>query len=132
MANALPPMFHGDGRTGENPQNFIRQLRSAMRTFTDIATDTQKIEMFADNLSAGSEADDWFLELPDSEKATWPTLQTAFSTRWPAMPPAKKSRMEIQRELYGKRIDLDKLGSKVKSATRRSGTTSHGQRECCA
>src|SRR5882762_5190943 len=55
-------IFHGDGREGENPQNFLRAFCREMHSLTTM--DNKKIACaFIDYLGASSQADLWFEDL---------------------------------------------------------------------
>jgi hypothetical protein len=106
-------IFHGDGREGENPQNFLRAFRREMRSLT--TTDDKEIAgAFVDYLGASSQADLWFEDLEPGTKESWTLLETAFIARWPRITKAKRSEQEIERELLSTLLEEKELGEKVK------------------
>jgi hypothetical protein len=106
-------IFHGDGREGENPQNFLRAFRREMRSLT--TTDDKEIAgAFVDYLGASSQADLWFEDLTPATKESWALLETAFIARWPRITQAKRSEQEIERELLSTLLEDKELGEKVK------------------
>jgi hypothetical protein len=106
-------IFHGDGREGENPQNFLRAFRREMRLLT--TTDDKEIAgAFVDYLGASSQADLWFKDLAPATKESWALLETAFIARWPQITQAKRSEQEIERELLSTLLEEKELGEKVK------------------
>jgi hypothetical protein len=63
-------IFHGDGREGENPQNFLRAFRREMCSLT--TTDDKEIAgAFVDYLGASSQADLWFEDLSQATRESW-------------------------------------------------------------
>jgi hypothetical protein len=107
-------MFYGDGREGENPQNFLQQFRREMRGLS--TTDDKAIaKAFVNYLGAGSTADIWYDGLQIITQTSWTALEQAFITHWPRITQAKRSEQEIKRELLTTVIDEKELGEKVKN-----------------
>ena len=103
-------IFHGDGREGENPQNFLCAFRREMCSLAttnngDIA------RAFVDYLGASSQADLWFEDLPQATQESWALLEVAFVAR---ITQAKRSEQEIERELLSTLLEEKELGEKVK------------------
>jgi hypothetical protein len=106
-------IFHGDGREGENPQNFLRAFRREMRSLS--TTDDGDIaKAFVDYLGASSQADLWFDDLNAATQESWNLLEPAFDARWPRIKQAKRSEQEIERELLSTALIDEELGTKVK------------------
>jgi hypothetical protein len=106
-------IFHGDGREGENPQNFLHAFHREMRSLT--TTDNKEIaRAFVDYLGASSQADLWFEDLPQATQQSWTLLEVAFIARWPRITQAKRSEQEIERELLNTLLEEKELGEKVK------------------
>jgi len=106
-------IFHGDGREGENPQNFLRAFRREMRSLAT-TNDKDIAQAFIDYLGAGSQADLWFEDLAQATQESWVQLETAFVARWPRITQAKRSEQEIERELLSTLLNEKELGEKVK------------------
>ena len=108
-------IFHGDGREGENPQNFLRAFRREMRSLA--TTDDEQIaKAFIDYLGASSPADLWFEALEQATQGSWILLEAAFVIRWPRITQAKRSEQEVERELLSTILEEKELGEKVKIA----------------
>jgi hypothetical protein len=69
-------VFHGNW--DEDPNAFL----AAYLQFTAASGDSFKARHFINYLGAGSEADDWYDELPQDEKKDWATIEVAFRKRW--------------------------------------------------
>jgi hypothetical protein len=113
MPTSNVDIFHGDGREGENPQNFVCAFRREMRSLA--TTDDKEIaKAFVDYLGASSQADIWFEELEEATRKSWDLLEKAFVARWPRITQAKRSEQEIERELLSTTLEEKDLGTKVK------------------
>ena len=113
MPGSTVDIFHGDGREGENPQNFLRAFRREMRALA--TTNDQDIaKAFVDYLGASSTADIWFESLTTATQESWAALEAEFITRWPRVTQAKRTEQEIERELLSTLLTEKELGEKVK------------------
>jgi len=75
-------IFYGDGREGENPQNFLHVFHREMHSLA--TTDDGEIaKAFVDYLGASSQADLWFEELIQVTRESWALLEAAFVICWP-------------------------------------------------
>jgi len=114
MPNSTTEVFYGDGREGENPQNFLRAFRREMRALT--TTDNKAIaKAFVDYLGAGSTADKWYEDLPQPTQESWKDIETEFAKRWPRIKQATRSEQELERELLTTVLGEKELGEKVNS-----------------
>ena len=95
MPNNTTEVFYGDGREGENPQNFLCAFRREMRALA--TTDNKTIaKAFIDYLSAGSTADKWFEDLPQLTQDSWKDIEMEFTKRWPRVKQATWSEQELE------------------------------------
>lgn len=106
-------IFYGDGREGENPQNFLHAFCREMRSLAT-TNDKDIAWAFVDYLGASSQADLWFDDLTQTMQESWARLETAFVAQWPQITQAKRSEQEIERELLGTLLNEKELGEKVK------------------
>ena len=106
-------IFYGDGREGENPQNFLHAFRREMHSLAT-TNDKDIAQAFVDYLGASSQADLWFDDLTQATQESWAWLETAFVARWPRITQAKRSEQEIERELLSTLFNEKELGKKVK------------------
>ncbi|KAG1889502.1 hypothetical protein F4604DRAFT_1915376 [Suillus subluteus] len=70
MPIETPQIFHGDGRTSENPVDFLKSFNRAMRQ-QSIADSNDKLDMFSDYLRTSLQAERWFKAIPSKDRATW-------------------------------------------------------------
>ncbi len=97
------------GTSNENPQDFLRGFLREIGP----AKDSKKIEQFENYLLSNSDADDWFSNLPDTDKDTWPNLKAAFNKRYPKPVRIKKTASQYEDELLAIVLKEEKLGLKV-------------------
>ena len=113
MPGSTIDIFHGDGREGENPQNFLCAFRREMRALA--TTNDQDIaKAFVNYLGASSTADIWFESLTPATQESWTALEAEFITRWPRVTQAKRTEQEIERELLSPLLMEKELGKKIK------------------
>ncbi|KAG2366153.1 hypothetical protein BDR07DRAFT_1480393 [Suillus spraguei] len=98
MAVETPHIFHGNGHPLENPANFLKSFKHAMRQQA-ITTSSDKLDTFGDYLGTNSQAERWFKALPSTDKADWATFMAAFETRWLPVVVAEKTKVEYEKEL---------------------------------
>jgi DNA-binding protein H-NS len=103
-------LFHG--RDDENSANFIRSLEGyiAINHITDEAIMIMLLGTF---ISAGSDADVWWMGLGASHKATWASAKAEFLAKWPAIVVAGKTQREYQKELLELRFKEEEVGERV-------------------
>ena len=66
------------GEWDENPENLLGWFLQCMGT----ADDEKKACHFVYYLRAGSDADEWFEELPEEEKRSWASIEVLFRRKW--------------------------------------------------
>jgi hypothetical protein len=69
-------VFHGDWN--EDPKEFLNSYLKC----TAAGDDKFKARQFINYLGAGSDADDWFDELPQEGKKDWVAIEVSFRKRW--------------------------------------------------
>ncbi|KAF9231407.1 hypothetical protein BU15DRAFT_68359 [Melanogaster broomeanus] len=77
---AAIPFFRGEYKSNESPTDWLKRLiMAAPPTWSD----RQRIERFGVQCAGGSQAEEWFLTLDATMKASWDDFQDAFLKRWP-------------------------------------------------
>jgi hypothetical protein len=109
MTSSTVEPFWGDGREGENAQDFMRAFLRDTRGDDD----KTKLESFENYLHASSPADEWLEDLDRADKATWAKLKEAFIKKWPKVKQAKKTQAEREDELLELRLKEEDLGKKT-------------------
>jgi hypothetical protein len=104
---SAPSLFHG--RDNENSANFIWSLEAYIAV-NHIADETIMIMLLGTFISAGSDADVWWMGLGASHKVTWTSAKTEFLTKWPAIVVAGKTQREYQKELLELRFKEEEVG----------------------
>lgn len=111
MANVpAPSLFYGSN--SENPQNFLREAERYI-TLNRIPDEATKVIIFSTFISAGSEADNWWVALDACHKQSWADVKTAFEAEWPAIAVAKKSKLDYQKELLALRLKDEEVGERI-------------------
>ena len=105
--------FHGD-KEDKNPEDF---LRSFFRRMGTASNDVRK-QQFKYFLQADSAADEWFEELPLTDKKDWDAIEQAFNQRWPRKKAAKKTTEEYEEEITGLQLKMEDMGKKEKTGGR--------------
>ena len=95
--------FYGNGRTGENPQDFIKRFES--KDLKDTMMEEKKVTAFVNRLKSGNTAEEWFDALPIADKATWAGIKRVFLVHWP-----KKTAHDKSNRLKGHVLKEDELG----------------------
>lgn len=113
MATEQVKPFHGD-KDDENPEDFLRSFFRRMGNNDDEAKKGQ----FPNYLQADSAADDWFMDLGETEKKTWKDIETAFRKRWPRKKQVKKTAEEYEEEIASQRLKTEDLAKKETVAGR--------------
>ncbi|KAG1729627.1 uncharacterized protein EDB91DRAFT_1252946 [Suillus paluster] len=108
------PSFHGDYEKEEEPTDWIRKYQLLL---PPSYSDADKIAWFELQCTAVSPAEEWFMSLQATDKATWVTFLAAFKIQWP--PPVhvkltvaqKKERLKsviLKEEDIGVMIEKDR------------------------
>ena len=100
--------FYGNGRAGENPQDFIKKFES--KDLKDTMTEEKKTTAFANRLKSGNTAEEWFDGLPIVDKATWADIKRVFMVRWPKKTASSRSAHGKSNILTGHVLKEDELG----------------------
>ena len=108
------PLFWGDDEhNDEHPQDFLNTIRRKFIMKSN-ATDTQKLRVFELHLKSGATAEQWWDELPSTNKDNWDHFCQAFNVRWPVRIPTAKTVGEKLMELEHTTITEEELGTRVK------------------
>ena len=76
-------------------------------------TDRQKVQCLKNNITFGSDADEWFKKLGPNERDTYEHLMEVFEKQWPLMMAPKKSKTEHIQALKEWVLQPNKLAKKV-------------------
>ncbi|KAG1747281.1 hypothetical protein EDD22DRAFT_958251 [Suillus occidentalis] len=112
MPTETPQIFHGDGRSSENPADFLKSFNRAMRQ-QSVTTNRDKLEVFGDYLGTSSQAEAWFQALSTTNRATWIAFVTAFEACWPPVKIAEKTKAEYEKELLDHKLSHTEVGKKT-------------------
>ena len=100
--------FYGNGRVGENLQDFIKKFES--KDLKDTMTEEKKTTVFANRLKSGNTAEEWFDTLPIVDKATWADVKRVFLVCWPKKTASLRSAHDKSNLLKGHILKEDELG----------------------
>lgn len=109
----LPDFFVGEYSKNEKPEYWLRNLE---RSWESSTKDEEKIRQFELSLAPGREAETWFDDLSQADKADWKALKKAFQKRWPLekvkaeskeMMMAKLREMQLEAGDVGKLVEKD-------------------------
>ena len=78
-----------------------------------LTTDEAKISNFQNYLGSDSPAEEWY-EATGKALNKWADFELAFFTQFPTMEKAKKTAVELERELAGLKLRVEDLGKKQK------------------
>ncbi|KAG2352785.1 hypothetical protein BDR07DRAFT_1383898 [Suillus spraguei] len=109
-SSAMLGWFHG--KPDENTQNFLKEVNRYI-ILSDLKTEAVKVIVFSTLLSAGSVTDSWWTKLDSLKKTTWADIQTAFTSKWPAITIAEKMGLDYQQEILVLCINEEELGMQV-------------------
>ncbi len=79
-------------------------------SFCQAVPEASRVSEMEYYLKSGSEAREWFEQLPAASKPDWPTLKAAFKAEFSGVPVVKKSGAELERELCAMRLPEDDVG----------------------
>ena len=100
--------FYGNGRTGENPQDFIKRFEN--KDLKDTMTEEKKATAFSNRLKSGNTAEEWFDALPIADKTTWADIKRVFLVRWAKKTASSRSAHDKSNRLKGHVLKEDELG----------------------
>ncbi|TFY79480.1 hypothetical protein EWM64_g4537 [Hericium alpestre] len=112
MSNSTMLRFRGDGKDGEDAQDFLHYFRREMR-IGEVTDDHEKIKHMQDYIASGSRANRWYKANTVTTPASWQAFETAFTAEWPEIEESKCTPQEIQRKLLTVRIRETELGEKT-------------------
>ncbi|KAG1734563.1 hypothetical protein EDD22DRAFT_787862, partial [Suillus occidentalis] len=112
MPTETPQIFHGDGRSSENPADFLKSFNRAMRQQAVVQL-SDKLDAYGDYLGTSSQAETWFKALSSADKVTWTAFVAAFEKRWPPVIIAEKTRAEYERDLLDHILSSTEVGKKT-------------------
>lgn len=102
------PKFSGETGKDGQPGDFLKEFRISVRPIPNM-TAAEKIESFGDHLKTGSPAEEWFQDTT-TPKGSWALFEAAFIARFPGIPKAKKTGVDLERELLSMRLEVEDLG----------------------
>jgi hypothetical protein len=108
MSIAHIPMFYGDGRADENPYDFLKAVQNSFGNQPGI-TQEEKCERLYLHCKSDFDAEEWYDNLPQNDKATWTALTTAFRIRWPQQAKVQKTPKQKKAELFAQTLDEEKM-----------------------
>jgi hypothetical protein len=100
--------FYGNGRAGENPQDFIKKFES--KDLKDAMSEEKKTTAFLNRLKSGNTAEEWFEAIPEGNRDTWAKVKTAFAVRWPKRAASSRSAHDKSNLLKGYILKESELG----------------------
>jgi hypothetical protein len=110
-SNSSMDLFSGDGDDKQQPVDFLKKFRRAMRD-TRTTQDALLVKAFGDYLKTDSPAEEWYTNQNTLTTApTWDALEIAFRNRFPGVQKAKKSLADLERELSMLKLDEKTLAT---------------------
>ena len=100
--------FYGNGRAGENPQDFIKRFES--KDLKDTMSEERKVMAFSNRLKSGNTAEEWFDELDEEEKVSWAEVKRVFAKRWPKKTASSRSAQDKSNRLKAHILKENELG----------------------
>ena len=101
-------MFHGDGRADENPYDFLKTVQTSFDNKPGI-TEEEKCNRLYLNCKSDFDAEEWYIDLPQVDKATWAALEVAFRVRWPRRLKVQKTPEQKKAELFAQILDESRM-----------------------
>ena len=112
MSESDATLFHGDGREGENPQDFLNKVE---RGFDGrVLSERDKVNRCKLWLKSGSEAKEWFMSLGNDDWSSWSQFVLAFELRWPEEVITRKTMAERQGLLMAELLQESDVGVRTK------------------
>jgi hypothetical protein len=100
--------FYGNGRAGENPQDFIKRFES--KDLKDTMSEEKKTMAFFNRLKSGNTAEEWFDAIPERNRDTWAKVKAAFAVRWPKKTTSSRSAHDKSNRLKEHILKESELG----------------------
>ncbi|KAF8898593.1 hypothetical protein BD779DRAFT_1607356 [Infundibulicybe gibba] len=107
--------FSGEAGDSTQPDDFLKDFNNAL-AWSNITTDTGRVDLFQNSLKSRSEAEDWlceYRELVADTKINWNEVQRAFLRRFPPIERSKKTKAEYERELGELKLTTAELGKRI-------------------
>jgi len=105
--------WQGNGDNNLTPGQFLREIDNKIDD-RNYSSEPKKVKCLWNNITYGSEADDWFNKLdPDTETDTYEHLTEAFEAQWPLTTAPKSSKAEHIQALKDWVLKQEDLGKKV-------------------
>jgi hypothetical protein len=101
-------MFYGDGHADENPYDFLKTIQTSFDNKPGI-TEAEKCERLYLYCKSDFDAEEWYIDLPANNKATWAALDAAFRTRWPRRTKVQKTPEQKKAELFAQVLNENKM-----------------------
>ena len=108
MATTHIAMFYGDGRADENPYDFLKTIKTSFDNKPGI-TEEEKCERLYNHCKSDFDAEEWYTDLPLTDKQTWAALDAAFRIRWPRRTKAQKTPEQKKAELFAQVLDENRM-----------------------
>jgi ferredoxin len=108
MPNDEDFFFYGNGRAGENPQDFIKKFES--KDLKDTMSEEKKTTAFSNRLKSGNTAEEWFEAIPEGNRNTWAKVKAAFAVHWPKKTASLRSTHDKSNLLKGHILKENELG----------------------
>ena len=107
------PTFLGTSEDEVTSKDFMKVYRCATINNSNLNTDEAKVTNFQNYLGSDSPVEDWY-EATGKALNKWPDFESAFFMQFPTMEKAKKTAVELERELAGLKLRVEDLGKKEK------------------
>ncbi|KAJ7184888.1 hypothetical protein C8R46DRAFT_1065387 [Mycena filopes] len=104
-------MFHGDGRSKENPHDYKKNLM--LKFMGKGLSDLEKKEALGLGMASGSTADSWFDEPVQKAMTTWAEISTAFDAKWPKRAALKRVGQDAIEDLLAEKLSAAEIGKRV-------------------
>jgi hypothetical protein len=105
--------FSGDRSDKQQPVDFLKKFHRAMHD-SRVTTDAPLIRAFGDYLKTDSLAEEWYNNKNTlNTKPTWDNFEAVFRTCFPGVQKAKKSPVDLERELSELMLEEKTLATTV-------------------
>jgi hypothetical protein len=108
MTTNLIPMFYGDGRANENPNDFLKSVQATFENQPGIKEE-EKCERLYLRCKSDFDAEEWYDTLAAADKASWTALVAAFRLRWPRRAKTQKTPEQKKAELFAEVLHEEKM-----------------------
>jgi hypothetical protein len=108
MASVHIPMFHRDRRADANPYDFLKTVQTSFDNKPGI-TEEEKCNRLYLNCKSDFDAEEWYINLLQVDKATWAALKAAFHIHWPRRLKVQKTPEQKKAELFAQILDESRM-----------------------